>query len=329
MNREPPSEGSHREGVAVAIVTLIGAGVRAWPPGRLGLTHFDEGIYALAGSWSLDPRGLSALSPTVISYAPPGFPILVGLMYGLLGRSDASAILVSQIVGTLTIPAVAWLATRTFGPGAGFASAVFCAFSGSHIAFSRMALTDASFLLVWLLAIGAAMRFLERPGIIQGIVLGVAVGLAQQFKYNGWLAGGVVIGVALFGLSARTEDRRRGSITWVFGWGLMGAIVAALVVWPWYRFVEDHGGYGALLRHQRSYLGGWADWWPNLRAQADQAVALSGSRWLVLPASLVAASTWTFARSPDRGGSSTTLRWTIAIGASAAILVDAPSFWAW
>ncbi len=193
-------------------------------------------------------------------------------------------IAVSQVAGTLTIPVVAWLARRTFGPGAGFAAATFCAFSGPHIAFSRMALTDASFLLAWLLALGAGMRFLERPGVVRAILMGLAVGLAQQFKYNGWLVGGIVIASALLGIVFHREERKVGSILKTFGWGALAAVVAWLVVWPWYRFVEAHGGYSALLRHQQSYLGGWRDWWPNLSIQADQAAALSGGLRLICPA---------------------------------------------
>ena len=283
MTPAGPDHGSRWEWIAVAVLTVIGAGLRLWPIGHLGLTHFDEGIYALVASWVLMPKGLAAIDPILIAYAPPGYPILGGLAYAVLGRSDGAMIAVSQVAGTLTIPVVAWFGRRTFGPGAGFASAVFCAFSGPHIAFSRMALTDVSFLLAWLLALGAGMRFLERPGFARAMVMGLAVGVAQEFKYNGWLSGGIVIGSAVVGMLARPEGRKAGSILGTFGWGGLAAGVAWLVVWPWFAFVEAHGGYSALLRHQRSYLGGSGDWWPNLLIQADQAVALSGGSGLVVP----------------------------------------------
>jgi 4-amino-4-deoxy-L-arabinose transferase-like glycosyltransferase len=267
-------------------MTLIGAALRFWPVGGLGLTHFDEGIYALVASGQMS---LAELIP----YAPPGFTILGGLAFAILGSSDSALILVSQVAGIVTIPVVAWLGRRTFGPGAGFASSVFCAFSGPHIAFSRMALTDASFLLAWLLALGAGIRFLERPGFVRALVMGLAVGLAQEFKYNGWLTGGIVIASALLGIAVRPEERKLGSIAKVFGWGGFSAVVAWLVVWPWFAYVEGHGGYSALLRHQQSYLGGFGAWWPNLSSQANQAVALSGGGWLLIPAiGLVCLTSW-------------------------------------
>jgi dolichyl-phosphate-mannose-protein mannosyltransferase len=290
---------SRLEWLAVAVVAAIGAGLRAWPIGRLGLDHFDEGIYALVATWSLQPRGLAALDPTLIPYAPPGLPILGGLAYAVLGRSDGAMIAVSQLAGTLTIPVVAWLSRRTFGAGSGFAAATFCAFSGPHIAFSRMALTDASFLLAWLLAIGAGMRFLDRPGAWRAIVLGLAVGLAQQFKYNGWLAGGIVVGSAALGIGLRSDERKARSILRTFGWGGLAVGVAWLVVWPWYAFVEAHGGYPALLRHQQSYLGGFRAWWPNLQIQSDQAAALSGGDRLILSGLALACLTPWLARPPS------------------------------
>ena len=142
--------------------------MRLWGLKRLGLIHFDEGIYAIAGLWSVSPGGLAAIDPTLIAYAPPGFPILVGLSYLLFGVSDLAAILVSVLTGTLTIPATAWLARRTFGAGAGAFAAALVALSGFHVAYSRMALTDASFLLFWVLGLICGQRFLERPGLLSG-----------------------------------------------------------------------------------------------------------------------------------------------------------------
>src|SRR3954451_15761267 len=101
---------SYREVLIVLILTLVGGMIRLWGLGRLGLTHFDEGIYAIAGLWVVSPRSLAGLDPTVISYAPGGFPFLVGLAYHGLGVSDIASILPSILTATFTIPAVALLA---------------------------------------------------------------------------------------------------------------------------------------------------------------------------------------------------------------------------
>ena len=49
---------SHRrEILVIVLMTMIGGLIRIWSPGHLGLVHFDEGIYALAGLWPVLPGG--------------------------------------------------------------------------------------------------------------------------------------------------------------------------------------------------------------------------------------------------------------------------------
>ena len=263
----------------IVLCTLAGAGLRFWNVGRLGLQHFDEGIYALAGLWALDPSGPAAIDPGLIPYAPPGYPLLIGLAYRLAfpwpGVSDTAAIVPSLLLGVATIPLVAWLTRRLFGDAAGVAAAAFCALSGPHIAFSRMALTDVAFLVAFLAALGLGMRFLERPGFSRAAALGVAVGLAQNVKYNGWLVGVVVALTAAIGCFDRDLERRRIAVR-AIGWGVFAAAVAAAVYAPWFLFVERHGGYSALLRHHRSYVMGVGSWVANWRQQLAQTTALSG-----------------------------------------------------
>ncbi len=200
----------------------------------------------------------------------------MGLAYLGLGVSDLAAILVSILAGTLTIPAAAWLARRTCGAGAGAAAAALVAFSGFHVAFSRVALTDASFLLCWILGLVCGQRFLERPRISSAIALGLSVGLAQWFKYNGWLLGMCVVLAACLGILVDPQVRQRPRIRAVWGFGLIAVLVAIAVYWPWFAFVEAHGGYAGLLKHHQSYMGGFSSWLPHLRLQLEQMAALSG-----------------------------------------------------
>ncbi|WP_165248665.1 glycosyltransferase family 39 protein [Paludisphaera soli] len=272
-DRLAEARSTRREGAFVAATTMLALIVRIWGLGRLGLVHFDEGIYAIAGLWPLGPGGMD---PLVIPYAPAGFPGLVGLAYLLLGPSDVAAILVSVATGTLAVPIAAWLARRTFGPGAGAAAAALVALSGFHVAFSRMALTDATFELAWLLGLIAGQRFLERPGAVSAIGLGAATGLAQLVKYSGWTVGVAVI-LAVAAISAFDASRRNGDFqTRAWGWGSLAALVAALVYAPWFRFVEAHGGYAGLMAHHRSYMGSAATWLPHWSLQMEQVGILSG-----------------------------------------------------
>jgi len=269
---------------AIAILTAIGGTIRLLGTGRLGLTHFDEGVYALSGLWIYGPKGVAGLDPSLIAYAPPGVPILVGLAYYLgQGPSDTAAISVSLIAGILTIPVVAWVGRRTFGPGSGAATAAFSALSGPHVAFSRSALTDATFLLGWLLAIGLGGRFLERPRFGRALAFGVAVGLTQNVKYHGWIAGAIV---ALAAWPVVHRPRRQILLTLLYC--LLATVAAALLYLPWFLLIEKHGGYAGLMAHQQKYFGGIEHWLPHLRMQLAQAVALSGGPAWGATASLLA-----------------------------------------
>ena len=270
-----PSPTFRREFAVLAALAILGAGLRAWNLGRLGLNHFDEGIYAFAGLWAFSPHGLADLDPALIPYAPPGFAVLVGLMYSLLGVSDTAAILVSIVMGSATIVVVGLIGRRTFGPGGGVASAAIATFAGPHIAFSRMALCDVSFLFFWLIAIWQGQRFLERPNGVRALGLGVAVGLAQLFKYSGWIAGLIVILTAVLQMAV-TRDWSGERLLRVWGWGLVAAAIALLVYAPWILFVQHHGGYAALLAHQRGYMGGVWSWPSHLMAQHNQAREFEG-----------------------------------------------------
>ena len=255
-------------------LTAIGAMIRFANPGRLGLDHFDEGVYGSAGAWIHLTRGLRDLDPGLIPYAPPVYPVLVGLSYSMLGTGDFAAVLVSIVAGVATILLVGWLGRKFFGPGCGVAASAFAAISGPHIVFSRMALTDATFLLLWIAAIAAGAAFLSEPRPGRSVLLGVAVGLAQLTKYNGWLVGAVVAVAAIAGLVVSTQERSRVRST--LGWGIVAALISAAIYWPWVRFVEAHGSYAALLRHQRGYLVEVSDWPRHLLTQLRQVVALSG-----------------------------------------------------
>ncbi|MGE3822323.1 MAG: hypothetical protein AB7I30_23160, partial [Isosphaeraceae bacterium] len=113
-------------------------------------------------------------------------------------------------------------------------------------------------------------------------------GLCQNVKYYGWLAGAIVVLAAVVGTIVDREARTRAALLRTFGWGLVAVLVAGLIYWPWFRFVEAHGGYAELIRHQRGYFLGVGAWVGGLRRQLEQVVALSGgwpwalSTWVVV-----------------------------------------------
>ena len=110
---------------------------------------------------------------------------------------------------------------------------------------------------------------------------------ASPSEYRSYLNIMVGLQASLLPLSAavwllanrRQSTDRSAAKTW--GWGFLAVIVAAAVYWPWFAFVEGHGGYLALLAHQRSYVGGLSSWPRYFSQQIAQATTLHGGPvWL-------------------------------------------------
>lgn len=247
--------------------------LRLGAPGTLGIDHFDEGVYASAGEAFFANLPELSIDPGIVPYGPPLTVIAIAMSNFLFGGpSDFAAILPGILGGTLAVY-LAFRLTRTiFGLQPGFVAAIMLAVSGMAVAFSRSAMTESLFVLTWLLAMLAGARFLVKPGFMTALPLGFAVGLAQLTKYNGALTGVIVALTALadvFFVSRGTPRdfrlfRRR------ILWGIVAAAIAAAVFAPWFLFVEEHGGYRALMRHHGSYVSGFRRWIPNLRLQLAQ-----------------------------------------------------------
>ncbi|WP_197446666.1 ArnT family glycosyltransferase [Tautonia plasticadhaerens] len=333
MENVTPSGRFGRETIWVLAMTLLGSGLRLKGLGTLGLDHFDEGIYAQAATWIFAEGGLLAIDLGLVPYAPPGYPVLVGLAYAAIGVSGTAAILVSILAGVLTIPALAWMSRHAFGPGAGAATAALAAMAGPHVVFSRTGLTDATFLLSWSLGMIAGARFLERPGARRAAWFGLLVGLAQLVKYNGWMVGAIV--ATAVGVGAIRPGSGRTSAPRALGYGLLSATVAALVYAPWFLFVERTTGYAGLLAHHRSYVDGIPGWWPNWQQHMAQAQSLGGRlRGVVSWLSLSIGLAWV-GSAIGQGGS--TRSWgrfrrpgpVVALALAAASIAAAPANLTW
>ncbi len=273
----------HREWLAVTLLTVLGAGLRFWGFGALGLNHFDEGIYALSGLWSLSPSGLAGLDPIVIAYAP----------LDSRSWSDSATWCLGSPISRRSWPrpSVGWQPSR-LRPGSVVGRSAWGRSCGSgaggacdaHIAFSRKAPTDVPFGLAWLIAIGLGGRFLEKPTYLRPCA-GTRCGVRPAVQIQ-WMADGRdrrPRGVCGFGLSLRSAAlvvvHEVASVGLRFPpLSLLAAGVALLSYWPWYRFVENHGGYLALVAHHRSYLGGAARWLPYWKQQQAQLAPLGRPR---------------------------------------------------
>jgi predicted membrane-bound mannosyltransferase len=138
QQRNLPTTKGRREFWLIGVLVLLGTALRLWGLSRLGLVHFDEGVYAISGLWMITPSPEAQLYAKQILFSPPLYFSLVGASYWIFGKAfDQAAILVNGIIGGATIGVVWWVTRRWLGPGAGIAAAVLVAFGDFHILYSR------------------------------------------------------------------------------------------------------------------------------------------------------------------------------------------------
>ncbi|MEP7343694.1 MAG: glycosyltransferase family 39 protein [Gemmatimonadaceae bacterium] len=265
---------STRERWLVAALTVAALALRAWQLQRAGLSQFDEGVYAFSGLGLTDLAQPHRLFPDQQKFSPPVYFSLVALSYLVAGASDHSAILVNVILGAATVPALWWIARRWVGPSAALAAASMLALGGAHILLSRTGLTDVTFALVFLVALGAVARALERTDARSAVLAGLAVGLAWNTKYHGWFA--LVIAALAIAAKWRLEGIPLAALRpAIRTWGIISVVAAACYV-PWTIFIQLQAGsstgwvayFATMLR---------IDWFRNIAAYARQQWLLEGA----------------------------------------------------
>jgi len=251
----------------VAIVVLVGAMLRFWGPASFGIDHYDEGVYVISAMGLDDPSMPQRMFPDQIFFAPPLYFGLVALAHTISGGAlDTVAVLVSAFFGTLTIALVWWVGRGWFGPEAGICAAALLALSDFHIALSRSALTDATFIFFFLLAAWSIVRALESGGILAALLAGLATGLAWNTKYHGWMALAAAAGAYVLLIIRRGWPERWRRDVWV--WLVMAGTAVALYL-PWAAYVASlPGGYSRLTMHQRLFVE--SDWPTNLWMQVQR-----------------------------------------------------------
>src|SRR5436190_4869845 len=127
-----------RELAYLLAALVVGAFLRGYQFSQLGLSHFDEGVYAAGagGWWFADPANAF--------FSPPIFPLLIGVAYEVFGGVvDSAALAVSFVFSLATVP-LAWWIGRTWWDGrVGLLAGWLIAADGMQVAFGRVALTDA------------------------------------------------------------------------------------------------------------------------------------------------------------------------------------------
>lgn len=267
-----PHRPTRVELVIVAILFLVGAGLRIAHPSRMAVEHFDEGVYA-SNVWFDAEDGFRY--PAQHLYAPPLLPALIEGVFLLFGPSNFGAMLPSLVAGCLTIPLVWWVGREWFGPAAGVASATLAAFSDAHIVFSRTALTDVLLCFWLLLAVFFVWKALADGGRWATVAAGLFTALAWWTKYNGWLPLAIG-GAGMVPWCLLSRGKGSAIATPMFRWLAIAGI--AFAAWsPWLWSLQSMGGYSAVATNHRGYLVGMAGWAVACQTQFANLTDLEGT----------------------------------------------------
>lgn len=131
----------------------------------------------------------------------------------------------TAVVGAATAGLLYLVGRRWWSPGVGLAAAAVLATLPFHMRHSQYITVDVASALTTLLALGAALRLLDRPGWRDYALAGLATGLAASTKYN---AGAVALAVVVaHGLRWRRESLRQfPRLPWAALWSLIGFLAA-------------------------------------------------------------------------------------------------------
>jgi 4-amino-4-deoxy-L-arabinose transferase-like glycosyltransferase len=235
--------------VLLALATLV---LRVIVFDRLGVDHFDEGGYAMSAAAIAAGEAPRGLYPLLHFLSPPLFFGAGAALMALFGTTSASTLFgLSVAAGVATVVAVYLVGRRWFGRAAGGAAALAVALSDFHILYSRAGLTDALFVALFVMALGAFARAEDRRSLGAAALAGLLTGLAWNTKYHGWLAGAVAVAALLPAFAAAAPRDRRSLVLRLV---IAGAVALALYV-PWVLYVDGQpGGYSRLTAEHASYL---------------------------------------------------------------------------
>ncbi|MBS0262375.1 MAG: glycosyltransferase family 39 protein, partial [Planctomycetes bacterium] len=290
LNSRPdltPEPIRRHEWILAFMLFALGLGLRAAWPDRLGVEHFDEGVYA-SNFYYTGEKG-DEHYPNQHLYAPPLLPTLIEYLMVLVGPGNVAAVAIGITAGSLTILLVWWSVRQWIGPAAGLVASTLVALSDIHIAFSRTALTDVLLCLFLVAAVHGFWSAHTRSSWWRAVLAGGWTGLAWWTKYNGWLPAAIglsgVLAWRLFEIwnqprsPATDPNRLRRAIRPIalslLLWGTM-VFVAALVWAPFWWSLQHRGGYAAVAANHRTYLVGFAGWSTSLVTQARKLSIFSG-----------------------------------------------------
>jgi 4-amino-4-deoxy-L-arabinose transferase-like glycosyltransferase len=247
------------------LILLVAIAVRFWRFEDSGFIHWDEHFFVsqarqLAANWSDGVKHLGW-------YGAPLLSLVMGLAMKIFGPSDGVAIAVSAVSGSLACVATGLLGQACLGKRAAVLGGLLLAVSPFAFIYSRIAIADSLFLLLFLMTLLFIWRLGHGGTLATASAGGVLAGLLTMTKFNGlyavmllaaWLGSlGLRSLVAGLRRGDGTEDVSLRRLTVVtFCWLLAYAATIAIFL-P--SIVPADGGLARMAEHFRGYGEGHTD----------------------------------------------------------------------
>lgn len=268
------------ERLVLAIILLVGIGLRLGDLSRSAVEHFDEAVYA--SNLLFGPES-GYEWPGRQFFAPPLLPLVIEWLdiAGLVLFGSLPVwwpLLPAWLCGVATIPSLWWIGRQWFGPAAGLLAAGIIALSGIHSAYGATALTDVPLTLALLWGSNWFWKALVTESSRDAVIAGLITAIAWWTKYNGWLVLAIGISGGLAAQLVLPPGQRR------FGVWLRSSLIAtiaAVVVWSpvWFWDAAKVGGYDKIAANHQGYMHG-LDQWPTAAVQQLSAIASYDQYWI-------------------------------------------------
>lgn len=183
-----------------AAIFLLAAGVRLlhWQDVRpliesgkmqFGMTQFyqDDALNLLSGRLDLFVKGPAPPSDADVITHPPGYPILLALIFKLFGNSETPWRLIHILLDALAATLIVLIAAELLPLGVAIISGALVSLSPQLAYTSLILLPDSPSILPVVLALFLLTRAYKRPRLLPVIGAGVLIGVSCWIRPNGLL----------------------------------------------------------------------------------------------------------------------------------------------
>jgi 4-amino-4-deoxy-L-arabinose transferase-like glycosyltransferase len=202
---------------------------------------FAAGPTAPPVTWG-DDRSYDAIAMRLVvkhqyvnNWYPPGYPLLLALVYALFGHSLIAARMIQAVLGAMTCVVTYFLARRLFGERAGLLAASLLAIYPGHVYMSWRIMGETLYMLLVVAATVLALQLSRNPRPLPIVALGAGMGLANLVKSNLFVY--LPLLIAWFGVTVRGRWQER--VRWVLL--LSVAFTSVALITPMANFVSSRG----------------------------------------------------------------------------------------